>query len=171
MLRTRRGRVLFVTAVVALACDQGLEPRPACPPEFVGVCGEVRLRGTVPESTDVVVIVAFEQFPQDTLDLLSFRPPIPFRLPLTDTAAAYQLPLAAGRYEWILAVWKKQGELSVATANALLREAGFYRDPGDLSSPGVVMVGGPTDGIDFVVDFDDMHQVSYWFPPAPVEGP
>jgi hypothetical protein len=173
MVRTRRRRVLIATAVVALACNQGLEPRAACPPSFVGICGEVRLVGAVPESTDLVVIVAFEQFPIDTLELLNFRPPLPFpfRVPLGDSIAPYQLGLAAGRYEWVLAVWKKQGPISLATANALLREAGFYRDPADPSRPGVVTVNGATDGIDFTVDFDNMHPVSYWFPAAPAARP
>ena len=52
-------------------------------------------------------------------------------------------------------------------AEALLRESGFYRDPADTSRAGVVTVaaGGTRDSVDFIVDFDARHPISYWFPP------
>ncbi|HEY6784585.1 MAG TPA: hypothetical protein VI159_06505, partial [Gemmatimonadales bacterium] len=53
-----------------------------------------------------------------------------------------------------------------ASADALLREAGYYRDPADTTKPGVVTVhSAGTGGVDFVVDFNNMHSVSYFFPP------
>jgi len=170
MSRARRPCALVATAVFALACNQGLEPSVAggvCPPGFVGICGTVRIRGAIPESTHVVFVVAFEQLPQSTGDLFSFRPTLPPQLPLGDTVATYRLPLPAGRYEWILAVWKKLGSLSPTNADTLLQEAGFYRDPNNPATRGIVDVSGGQSGVDFVVDFADMHPVSFWFPPSP----
>jgi hypothetical protein len=68
----------------------------------------------------------------------------------------------------VLAVWKKVGTLSVANADSLLREAGYYRDPSDSTQAGVVIVNATgTDRINFVMDFTTMHPVSYYFPVAP----
>ena len=138
-----------------------------CPPGFVGICGSVTIRGAIPDSTDFVLVVAFEQFPQSTGDLFLFQPTPPPRLALGDTITTYRLPLPAGRYEWVLAVWKKQGTITTTNADTLLREAGFYRDPDNPATRGVVDVIGGQSGIDFVLDFSDMHPVSYWFPPPP----
>lgn len=155
------------------ACDGGLAPVTAtggCPSGFVGACGTVTFRGAVPDSTQVVYVVAYASFPQTTTDLLTFAPLAPPTLDLPggpgDTTATYRLPLPAGRYEWILAVWKKVGVLSLANADSLLREAGFYRDPGNASLPGAVDITGGVDSIDFVVDFGNMHAISFYFPPA-----
>lgn len=162
-----------LTALTLLACDAGLAPVPesgGCPPGFVGACGTVTFRGAVPESTQVVYVVAYARFPQSATDLLTFTPLSPpvLDLPGTpgDTLASYRLPLAPGRYEWILAVWKKIGILTLANADTLLREAGFYRDPANPALPGAVDVMGGVDSIDFVVDFTNMHPVSFYFPPA-----
>jgi hypothetical protein len=157
----------------AVTCDGGLQPvleSGACPSGFTGACGTVTFRGAVPESTDVVYVVAYQQFPQSSGDLLFFLPTPPPALSLPagpgDTTAAYQLPLPAGQYEWILAVWKKQGQLTLTNADTLLREAGFYRDPANPSLPGVLDIVTHRDSIDFVVDFGNMHPVSFYFPPA-----
>lgn len=162
-----------VSALVLLACDGGLGPVPqsgGCPPGFTGACGTVIFRGAIPESTQVVYVVAYAHFPQNTTDLLTFAPLAPPVLDLpgtpADTIATYRLPLPAGRYEWVLAVWKKIGQLSLDNADSLLREAGYYRDPSNPTQPGVVTVAGAQDSIDFVVDFGNMHPVSFYFPPA-----
>lgn len=168
MVRPRRWCAIVATTLAALACNQGLEPVPLCPLSGTGLCGTVRLHGTVPDSTDVVFVVAFEHFPQSTADLFGFKPALPPQLPLGDTIATYVLDLPPGRYEWVLAVWKKEGGLSVANADSLLREAGFYRDPADATQPGAIVVNGRVRGVDFVVDFDDMHPVSFYFPSAGV---
>jgi hypothetical protein len=81
--------------------------------------------------------------------------------------ANYQLALAPGRYEWVLAVWKKLGPFSPTNADSLLREAGFYEDPGAPGQPGAVTVDGGVSHVDFVVNFENMHAVSYWFPLPP----
>jgi hypothetical protein len=81
------------------------------------------------------------------------------------TPQPYELPLPGGTYDWVLAAWKKQGALSPANADSLLREAGFYRNAADTTQPGVVTVSGTgPDSIDFVVDFANMHPVSFYFP-------
>ncbi|MBI1967454.1 MAG: hypothetical protein HYS40_05655 [Gemmatimonadetes bacterium] len=168
-------RTAFASAVLAaLACDGGLEPVPepsTCPASFQGICGTVVFRGALPESTDVAYVVAYARFPQSQADLFTYTPTIPPTLDLPDSTADsvrfYTLPLIAGRYEWVLAVWKKQGTLTFANADSLLREAGYYRNPADPSQPGIVNVyGASTDSIDFVVDFTNMHPVSYYFPLA-----
>jgi hypothetical protein len=160
---------LVSAALAAPACDGGLAPvaaPTACPPGFTGICGTITIRGAVPESTDVVYLVAYRTFPTSTTQLFSFVPSVPPTLPLGGTEAFYTLPVPAGRYEWVLAVWKKVGTLSPGNADSLLMEAGFYRDPADTTRPGVVVVSGAADSIDFVVDFDNRHSISYWFPAA-----
>ena len=64
------------------------------------------------------------------------------------------------------------GALTPANADSLLREAGFYRDRTDTTRPGVVVVSGTgTDSIDFVVDFTNMHPVSFYFPASIRQAP
>ena len=162
-----------LTVLAALACDGGLAPVAAtggCPSGFVGACGTVTFHGAVPDSTQVVYVVAYASFPQTTTDLLTFAPLAPPTLDLPggpgDTTATYRLPLPAGRYEWILAVWKKVGVLSLTNADSLLREAGYYRNPANPTLPGAVDITGGVDSLDFVVDFNNMHAISFYFPPA-----
>lgn len=162
-----------VLALAVLACDGGLEPERAsgaCPAGFTGACGTVRFHGAIPESTQVVYVVAYAHFPQSTSDLLLFQPLSPPVLELpsapADTLATYQLPLPAGHYEWLLAVWKKVGTLSLTNADSLLREAGFYRNPVNPALPGTLDITGGRDSVDFVVDFGNMHPVSFYFPAA-----
>jgi hypothetical protein len=165
-------RAAFACVIAALACDGGLGPVPqptTCPASFQGVCGTVVFRGAIPESTDVVYVVAYAQFPQNPNQLFTFQPLVPPTLDLPDSTADslrfFTVPLPAGRYEWILAVWKKVGTLTFANADTLLREAGYYRNPADTAQPGVVNVyAAGTDSIDFVVDFTNMHPVSFYFP-------
>jgi hypothetical protein len=158
--------------LMALGCDEGLTPRPTptdCPSGFVGICGSVTFRGAVPDSTDAVYLVAYARFPTTQDDLFLFLPVPPPSLPLDSVGAAggqhYQLPLPSGSYAWVLAAWKKVGLISPANADSLLREAGYYRDPSDTTRPGTVVVSGAgIDSIDFVVDFTNMHPVSFYFP-------
>ena len=152
-------------ATLAVACDGGLQPQPmatTCPAGLVGVCGTVRVRGTEPESTDAVFVIAYRTFPQTCDDLPDFVPFPPPPIPLGDTIATYTLPLPNGQYQWIVAAWKKQGTLTLTPADtAILREAGFYRDPADTSQAGAVTVAGTgVDSIDFVVDLDNLHPVT-----------
>lgn len=154
-----------------LACNDGLQPTPVCPPNLVGICGTITFRGAVPDSTDAMYLVAYSVFPQNAGDLFNFKPfpPAPLPLPAAgDSVVQYSLTLPSDQYTWVLAVWKKVGALNPAdTANAdsLLRAAGYYRDPADTTKPGLVVVNhAGTGGIDFVVDFNNMHSVSYFFP-------
>lgn len=160
-----------VLCLAALGCDGGLAPVASCSPGFTGICGTVRFRGAVPESTDVVLVVAYQTFPQSSAELFTFYPRAPDSpptLPYGDSIAAYALPVPPGSYAWVLAVWKKLGTLTPATAESLLAESGFYRNPADTALPGSVVVpaGGARDAVDFTVDFDHRHPVSFWFPPA-----
>jgi hypothetical protein len=176
MLRNALGAALACTLsalTLTLACDAGLAPvaqSGGCPAGFVGACGTVTFRGAVPDSTQVVYVVAYARFPQNATDLLTFAPLAPPVLDLpgtpSDTIGTYRLPLPAGRYEWILAVWKKVGVLSLTNADSLLREAGYYRDPANPLLPGLVDIAGGRDSVDFVVDFANMHAISFYFPPA-----
>jgi hypothetical protein len=161
---------LVAAGLALLGCDDGLTPQSTCPVGFVGICGTVTFRGALPESTDVVYIVAYATFPTSQAELFTFQPLSPPRLSLDSAARAnpqpYQLPLPDGSYAWVLAAWKKLGILSLATADSLLREAGYYRNPADTTQPGGVVVSGAgTNAIDFVVDFTNMHPVSFYFPP------
>ena len=120
-------------------------------------------------------IVAYTTFPESIQALLTFQPlPPPAVLlpPSGDSTLFYTLPLPSGRYEWVLAVWQKQGTLKpdFSNADSLFREAGFYKDAGDTTSHGsgiVVVDGTATDSIDFVIDFGDMHRICTYFPPCP----
>ena len=164
----RRGvsRAALVT-LGALACNNGLQPVPVCPPGFVGICGTVAFRGAVPDSTQAVFIVAFDSFPQTLSDLFKFKPASPVPLPRDRPTFKYAVPLPNGRYEWVLAVWEKVGTLTPLTAGTLLQETGFYRDASDTTKPGVVVVDGTRTGIDFVIDFGNRHPVCSYFPPCP----
>ena len=154
-------KVLLLVAVVA-ACGGGLEPEPICARTLVGLCGTLRFRGTIPDSTDNVFIAAYLAFPQTCTDLINNRRPvIPGSVPFTDSIAPYSVPLSPGAYQWVLAVWKKPGTLTLTPADTqYLRVAGYYRDPVDSTQPGVVTVpsgGGAAPGdIDFVVNFDSL---------------
>lgn len=163
----RRSRLFLAMAFVA--CNDGLKPTPLCQPG--AVCGTITLRGPLPDSTDVIYVVAYQTFPTSINDLFSFQPvpPPQLRLPATgDSITSYTLPLPSGQYQWVLAVWKKLGTLTIADADTLLREAGYYRDPADSTKPGVVTVNaGGADSVNFVVDFTSMHPVSYYFPVTP----
>ena len=152
-------KVWFVLVVLA-ACGRGLEPEPICAPDLVGLCGTLRFRGTVPDSTDAVFIAAYVTFPQTCNDLINNRRPvIPGSVPYTDSAAAYSVALDPGTYHWIVAVWKKLGTLTISPQDtALLRVAGYYRDPADSTQPGMVTVlnGAAPGDIDFRVNFDSL---------------
>jgi hypothetical protein len=168
-MTTVRSRVaLIAVALGALACDEGLLPQSSCPPGFRGICGTITFRGALPDSTDVVYVVAYATFPASQGDLFTFQPLSPPTLPLDSLSRAeprpYALSLPAGTYHWVLAAWKKVGTLSTQNADSLLREAGFYRDPLDTSKAGAVVVDTVVTGVNFTVDFANMHPVSYYFP-------
>jgi hypothetical protein len=175
MIRIRPGCLSLTALWWALACNEGLMPGPTCPSDYQGICGTVTFRGALPESTDVVYVVAYAAFPRSVNDLFSFRPTSPPLLHLDSAACAkpqlYALPLANGTYQWVLAAWKKQGTLSLQNADSLLREAGYFHDAADTTHPGGVVVNGRTTGIDFVVDFTAMHPVSFYFPASGPPGP
>jgi hypothetical protein len=156
-----------------LACNEGLKPHAVesdhCPSSLQGICGTVTFRGALPESTDVVYVVVYAVFPKSQNDLFTFQPLPPPTLALDSASRAgpqpFTIALPNGTYQWVLAAWKKQGTLSPQNADSLLREAGYYRNPSDTTQPGVVIVNGQATGIDFVVDFTNMHPVSHYFPP------
>ena len=152
-------RTFLVVAVIA-ACGGGLEPEPVCAPTLVGACGQLSFRGTIPDSTDNVFIAAYLTFPQTCNDLIFNRKPfIPGSVPYAGTSTTYSVELPPGDYHWLLAVWKKEGALTLSNADtALLRVAGYYRNPADSTQPGVVTVPPTTfaRNIDFSVDFDNL---------------
>ena len=174
-MRSAVACVALVGLVAAAACNEGLSPTPACPRDFVGICGTATVRGTLPDSTQGLFIVAYTAFPESIKALLTFKPLPPPAVslpPLGDSTVFFTLPLPSGRYEWVLAVWQKQGTLRADFSNAdsLFREAGFYRDAGDTTSHGsgvVVVNGAATDSINFVLDFGNMHRICTYFPPCP----
>jgi hypothetical protein len=137
----------------------------------VGICGTVTFRGRVPDSTAGVYVVAYPKFPQSVNELFSFMPLLPQPLPLPgDSTTFYTVPLPNGRYEWVLAVWRKQGMLAADFSNAdsLFREAGFYHDGADTTAHGsgiVVVSSTGTENVNIIVDFNAMHPISYYFPP------
>jgi hypothetical protein len=142
----------------------------SCPRGLVGICGTVTFRGRVPDSTAGVYVVAYPRFPTGLTALLTFVPLVPQALPLSgDSTTFYSVPLPNGRYEWVVAAWRKQGTLALDYSNAdsLFREAGFYRDGIDTTAhgSGIVTVNGTgTDSINVIVDFNTMHPISYYFP-------
>jgi len=174
-MRSAVACVALVGLVAAAACNEGLSPTQACPRDFVGICGTATVRGTLPDSTQGLFIVAYTAFPESIKALLTFKPLPPPAVslpPLGDSTVFFTLPLPSGRYEWVLAVWQKQGTLRADFSNAdsLFREAGFYRDAGDTTSHGsgvVVVNGAATDSINFVIDFGNMHRICTYFPPCP----
>lgn len=167
-MRPRRSALLVLLTL--LGCNDGLAPREAtCPPDFAGICGTVTFRGAIPDSTDAVYVVAYANFPANRDDLFLFKPFPPDSLPLANVSTSgqqsYRLSLPSGSYAWVLAAWKKVGAFNATNPDSLLREAGYYRNPADTTQAGVVVVSGVrTNGIDFVVDFANMHPVSFYFP-------
>ncbi len=142
----RPAALVVAVLAAALACDAGLEPEPICARSLIGVCGTIRFSGTIPDSTDNVFVAAYASF-------------IPSSVPYTDSVTLYSITLLPDQYEWVLAVWKKVGQLQLNAADtALLRVAGYYRSPADTSLPGTVIVpsGGVADSVDFRVNFDSM---------------
>ena len=165
---------LALAAAVAAACHEGLQPTPTCPPGFVGICGLVTVLVPLPDSlkdtTEAVFIVAYKSFPTAPESLFNFLPLPPPTIPTSPSTYPYSLKVPNGRYEWVLAVWKKKGTLTTQSADSLLREVGFYKDGGDITAQGtgIVTVNGPgTDSIDFVIDFGNMHRICTYFPPCP----
>jgi len=156
-LRPPPAAVLVAVVAAAMACDAGLEPEPICARGLIGVCGTIRFSGTIPDSTDNVFVAAFTSFPQTCNDLILNRQPfIPSSVPYTDSVALYSIELLPDTYEWVVAVWKKVGDLTLtAQDTTLLRVAGYYRSPADSMQPGVVTVptGGVVDSVDFRVNF------------------
>jgi len=152
--------LLAVVAAAPSGCDGGLDPEPICAPTLVGACGRLDFRGTIPDSTDNVFIAAYVTFPQTCTELILNRQPfIPSSVPYTGTSTTYSVALQPGDYQWLLAVWKKAGNLTLSNADtALLRVAGYYRNPVDTTQRGVVTV--PTSGfvrdIDFTIDFNHL---------------
>src|SRR5260370_19719215 len=163
-------------AVALLACNEGLAPTPAattCPPGVTWICGTVSFRGPLPDSlktsTDAVFIVAYRNFPTAPESLFHFLPLPPPVIPTTSPSYFYALPLPNGRYEWVVAVWKRVGTLTAQNADSLLREIGIYRDAGDTTTHGrgILFVNAPgTDSIDFVIDSGNMHRICSYFPPG-----
>ena len=94
-----------------------------------GICGTATVRGTLPDSTQGLFIVAYTTFPESIKALLTFQPLPPPAVslpPAGDSTVFYTLPLPSGRYEWVLAVWQKQGTLkpeALTILAELLREA------------------------------------------------
>jgi len=163
-------KVWFLIAVLA-ACGRGLEPEPICAPSLVGLCGTLRFRGVAPANTEDVFIAAYLTFPQTCTDLINNRkPPRPGSVPFTDSIAAYSVPLSPGAYEWVLAVWKKPGTLTLTPADTqYLRVAGYYRSRNDSTQPGSVAVpsGAAAGDIDFVVNFDSLRPATDFVTCAP----
>jgi len=161
MHRTAR-RLLPLALVAGVACDKGLAPIPG----LVGIRGTVTFAGAEPPNTDGVFIIAYHTFLHTTADLYSFVPSPPLQsLPRPFTGSySYTIGVPNGRYEWVVAVWKRVGLLIPDN----LEEAGFYRDQAVPTEPGIVVVNGTvTDAIDFVIDFDNMHPVCTYIPPCP----
>ena len=156
----RVAAVAVVTAGAFAACDGGLQPEPICGPTLIGICGTIHFRGTIPDSSDHVFVAAYATFPQTCNDLIANRRPfVPGSVPYTDSVADYSVTLQPGTYEWVLAVWKKTGTLTLTPADtALLRVAGYYRSPADTTRPGVITVpaAGAAANINFRVEFDSL---------------
>jgi hypothetical protein len=159
-MRRSLSLLAFLALCTVPACDAGLAPEPICARTLVGACGTLHFRGAVPDSTDNVFIAAYVMFPTTCQELIDNRRPfIPGSVSYTDSVAAYSVPLDPGPYQWIVAVWKKIGTLTLSPADtALLRVAGYYRDAVDTTRAGVMSVpaGGSVGDIDFVVDFDHL---------------
>src|SRR5256885_14624395 len=130
-MSSRVARAGLVAA--ALACNGGLQPTPAAP----GIGGVVTYRGAVPDSTQAVYVVAYHTFPHSRDSLFTFQPPVPSlqQLPLGGVTAPYSIPVASGRYEWVVAVWGKGG-FTPANADSTPRGTGYYRDPPPTPPPG-----------------------------------
>jgi hypothetical protein len=139
-----------------------------CARGLIGVCGTAHYTATPPAETEAVYIVAFPTYPRTCAELLALPPrfqpfpPAPLPRPYVGSAV-YGVPLPAGRYEWLVAVWKRPGSPSFTTSDtALFRVAGQYPEALNPTQPGVVTVpaGGAAADIDVVVAFDNLRPVT-----------
>jgi len=157
---------------LALGCDGGLKPEIAsmnCP---TGICGTVRFRGAVPDSTEWVRVVVYASVPTNASQLTAYAG-FSDVLPLGTASAFYSCCITAlppGPYRWVLVVWKKLGALDVTTAPDLLRELGAYQNPADTTQFGTVGVpgSGGVGGINMVADFGKMRSITDFFPPGAI---
>jgi hypothetical protein len=172
----RRFSLACALAVVAgLGCDGGLEPETSAGSCPTGICGVVRFQGAVPESTDYVRVVVYRDFPA-TIEQLTAFAGFSDPLPLGTDSVRYRcciFNLEPGPYAWVLVVWKKLGELNLATAPDLLREIGSYLDAADTSRFGTVVVppSSGADGVNISADFGRMRSIADLFPPATSRAP
>ena len=154
------------------SCDGGLTPQITTTTCAVGICGVVRFRGAVPDSTDYVRVVVYDSIPRSLGQLTSFAG-FSDPLPLGPDSARYTCCITAlppGSYAWVLVVWKKVGALDATTAPALLQQAGSYLNPADTTQLGAVTVPatGGVGGVNMVADFGRLRSISSFFPPAVV---
>jgi hypothetical protein len=169
----RLGSLAAVAGLVAAAaCDGGLQPVPVCSRNLVGACGTARFVDTLPDQTDAVFIVAFPTFPTHCDDLLTFPPtfrPFPpnaLPRPYVDSTI-YELELPPDQYAWVVAVWKKVGNVTLSRADtAIFRVAGDYRDPSDTTQRGAITVpsGGAVGDVHVRVDFGNLRTVDSFVP-------
>lgn len=168
-------RAALLVAAFMAGCGGGLEPEPASTACPSGICGTVRFRGAVPDSTDYVRVVVYRTLPTTPGELIlfaGFSDPLPLGVDSAFYTCCVSL-LSPATYAWVLVVWKKLGTLDFATAPALLREIGSYRDPADTSLLGSVTVPstGGAPRIDIIADFGKMRSISDFFPPAALGSP
>jgi hypothetical protein len=127
---------------MALRCeiDKGLGPLTS------GISGTITFRGTWPENTEQILVVASTDFPPQSISQLDMGEP----LPLNVDSAHYTIYLPPGLYRAIAVVWKEKGyEWNV---NNII---GVYFAGSDSLSPGQVQVpdGAVVKGVNMVANF------------------
>lgn len=131
-----------VLALAALRCeiDKGLGPL------TTGITGTITFRGSWPENTEQILVVASTEFPPQGISQLDVGEP----LPLGVDSARYTIYLPPGLYRAVAVVWKEKGyEWNV---NNII---GVYFVGGDSLSPGQVQVprGHLVEGVNMVANF------------------
>jgi hypothetical protein len=156
--------VLIILCLLLTACDGGLAPPP---PIELGFSGTVYFTpGSWPtDSLFNLWIFASQIYPLDSAKVVSglfqtpntifLYPSISQSLPLDSVnSISYSFPLRSGTYKYVGVIQQVSPDL-MNLGIRVFRVVGFYKDPTNLSQPGIVEVNesARVKGINIDVDF------------------
>lgn len=160
---------LIILCLLLTACDGGLAPQ--FPNEIQpGFSGTVYFTpGSWPPADSLISLKIFASqiYPLDSAKVYSGLLPSPSTiflypslsgsLPLSEVASiSYSFPLHSGTYRYVGVIQQNNSDLA-GKGIRVFRVVGFYKDPTNLSQPGIVEVNDSTQvkGINIDVDFQN----------------
>jgi hypothetical protein len=158
--------VLIILCLLLAACDSGLAPSPPITIEY-GFSGTVYFTpGSWPASDSLVSLLIFasQVYPLDSAKVYSglfaspatifAYPSLGGSLPFYVDSLSYSFPLQSGTYKYIGVIQQTNSDL-LSRGIKVFRVVGFYKNPINLSQPGIVDVNDTVQvkGINIDVDF------------------